>query len=332
MSLMSVVTTAGLAAALTAGTVAIAADEPTGKQIDLAAPLVAPWTGPYGGVPPFDKVRVESLAPALEVGMARRLAEVELIATNPEPPTFDNTIAAFERTGRALSRAATVYNVYNSTMSDDAVQAVEREMEPKLAAFNDKVFQNEPLFKRISAVYDTRETSGLTPEQQRLTWYHYTNFVRAGAKLDAPAKKRLAEINQQLATLYTAFSQNVLADENNQAVLIDKESELDGLPEAVREGAALAAEARGMKGQWAVSNTRSSVEPFLTYSSRRDLREKVWRMFVNRGDNGGATDNNATITQILKLRKERAGLLGYASHAHWRLENAMAKNPSARSS
>jgi peptidyl-dipeptidase Dcp len=327
MPLQSAVSAAGLAVVLATGTAAMATAEPTDKQIALAAPLLAPWAGPYGGVPPFDKVTVESLAPALEVGMARNLAEVDLIATSPEAPTFENTIAALERAGRAQSRAATVYNVYNSTMNDDAVQAVQREMEPKLAAFNDLVFQNEPLFKRISAVYEARETSGLTPEQQRLTWYYYTSFVRAGAKLDAPAKQRLAEINQQLATLYTTFSQNVLADENDQVVLIDKEADLDGLPESVREGAALAAEARGKKGQWAVSNTRSSVDPFLTYSSRRDLREKVWRMFVNRGDNGGSTDNNATITQILKLRKERATLLGYASHAHWRLENAMAKNP-----
>ncbi len=212
-------------------------------------------------------------------------------------------------------------------MNDDAVQAVEREMEPKLAAFFDQVYQNEALFKRISAVYDARETSNLTAEQKRLAWYNYTQFVRAGAKLDPEKKKRLAAINQELATLYTTFGQNVLADENNEFVLLDKESDLDGLPDSVREGEALAAEARGKKGQWAVQNTRSSVEPFLTYSNRRDLREKVWRMFVNRGDNGGKTDNNATIAQILKLRDERAKLLGYATHAHWRLEDSMAKNP-----
>jgi peptidyl-dipeptidase Dcp len=327
MSFKIALTGAGIVAVLAAGSAAMAANAPSENQQQLAAPLVAPWTGPYGGVPPFDKVKVDMLAPALEVGMARNLAEIEQIANNPAPPTFDNTIAALERSGRALSRAATVYNVYSSTMNDDAVQAVEREMEPKLAAFFDQVFQNEALFKRISAVYDARETSNLTAEQKRLAWYNYTQFVRAGAKLDPEKKKRLAAINQELATLYTTFGQNVLADENNEFVLLDKESDVDGLPASVREGEALAAEARGKKGQWAVQNTRSSVEPFLTYSNRRDLREKVWRMFVNRGDNGGKTDNNATIAQILKLRDERAKLLGYATHAHWRLEDSMAKNP-----
>jgi peptidyl-dipeptidase Dcp len=327
MSYSKLFASAGLAAALAASTVAMAAGEPTEAQLKIAEPLVAPWTGPYGGVPPFDKVKVDALGPALEVGMARNLAEIELIATNPAAPTFENTIAAMERSGRALTRAFTVYNVYSSTMSDDAVQAVEREMSPKIAAFQDQITQNEPLFKRISAVYETRETSGLTPEQQRLTWYYYTNFVRAGAKLDPAAKKRMGEINQELASLFTKFSQNVLADEDNGAVYIVKESDLAGLPPSVRDAEAEAAAGKGKKGQWVVRNTRSSVEPFLTYADNRALREKVWRMFVNRGDEGGATDNNSTITQILKLRDERAKLLGYASHAHWRLEDSMAKNP-----
>jgi len=312
---------------LAAGTFASAGTQPTEAQLKLAQPLVAPWTGPYGGVPPFDKVRTDEIGPALAVGMDRNLAEVDLIATNPNPPTFENTIAALERTGRALTRAATIYNVYTSTMNDDAVQAVERDMAPKLAAFQDQITQNEALFKRIEAVYAVREKSGLTAEQQRLTWWYYTNFVRAGAKLDAAAKKRLAGINQELAGLYTKFSQNVLADENNGVVLIDKPADLAGLPASIRDAEAEAAASRGKKGQWAVLNTRSSVEPFLTYADNRALRERVWRMFVSRGDEGGATDNNATITQILKLRDERAKLLGYANHAAWRLEDSMAQNP-----
>ena len=327
MSIKSALKGAGLAAALAAGTAAMAANAPSDKTRELAAPLVAPWTGPFGGVPPFDKVKVDMLGPALEVGMAANLAEIDKIAANPAAPTFDNTIAELERSGRALSRAATVYNIYSSTMNDDAVQAVEREMEPKLAAFFDQITQNEALFKRIEKIYAARETSGLTPEQKRLAWWYHNQFVRAGAKLDADKKKRLAEINQELASLYTTFGQNVLADEQNEMVLIEKASDLDGLSPSVREGMALAAEARGKKGQWAVLNTRSSVEPFLTYSNNRALREKVWRMFVNRGDSGGKTDNNATISKILALRGERAKLLGYQTHAHWRLEDSMAKNP-----
>jgi peptidyl-dipeptidase Dcp len=290
-------------------------------------PLLAEWTGPYGGVPPFDKARVDQLQPALEAGMAEALVEMERIATDPAKPTFDNTIAALERSGATLDRVSTVYGVFASTLNDDAVQAVERDVEPKFAAFQDKVFQNEALFKRIEAIYDSREDSGLTPEQQRLTWKYYTDFVRAGAKLDTEDKARLSEINQALASLYTQFSQNVLNDENDGVLLIDDESDLAGLGESTRAAAAAAAEAAGNKGKWAILNTRSSIEPFLTYSDRRELREQAWQMFVNRGDNGGPTDNNAIISDILKLRAERARLLGYPTHAHWRLENSMAKNP-----
>jgi peptidyl-dipeptidase Dcp len=305
-----------------------AADTMPQTQTNTAGnPLLAPWTGPYGGVPPFDRARVEHLKPALEAGMAGALSEVDRIANDPAAPTFENTIAALERAGRTFDRVGTVYRTYGSTLNDDAVQAVEREMSPKLAAFNDQVTQNAKLFERIAKVYETRESSGLTPEQQRLAWLYYTNFVRAGAKLDAEAKKRLSAINQELAGLYTQFSQNVLKDENEQIVLIEQESDLAGLTPAVRNGMAEVAENHGHKGKWAVANTRSSVEPFLTYADNRALREKVWRMFIMRGDNGGPTDNNAIITKILKLRAERAQLLGYPTHAHWRLENTMAKTP-----
>jgi len=291
------------------------------------SPLLQPWPGPYGGTPPFDAVHVADFKPALETGMAETWAEIERIANDPQPPTFANTIAALEATSRALDRAYIIYSIYGTSMSDDAYQAVEREMEPKLAEFNDRITQNEKLFARIAAVYDSPDKARLTPEQQRLTWVYYTNAVRAGARLDAPGKKRVAEINQRLATLYTQFSQNVLADENEQAVTIADASALAGLPESARTAEAEAAAERGNKGQWAVVNTRSSVEPFLTYAERRDLREKVWRMFVDRGDSGGKTDNNAIIAEILKLRAERAKLLGYPTFAHWQLENKMAKTP-----
>jgi peptidyl-dipeptidase Dcp len=289
--------------------------------------LLAPWTGPFGGVPPFDRAKVTDLQPALEAAMALQLTEIDRIANDPAAPTFDNTIAAMERTGRALDRAITVYGIYSSTLNDEAVQVVEREMAPKLAAFSDQITQNPKLFERVAQVYEAREKSGLTAEQQRLAWVYYTNFVRAGAKLDPAAKKRTAEINQELAQLFTAFGQNVLKDENEGVIFIEREADLAGLPQAVRDGMAQGAEGRGQKGKWAISNTRSSVEPFLTYADNRALREQAWRMFVNRGDNGGATDNNATIARILQLRAERAKLLGFPTHAHWRLENTMAKTP-----
>jgi peptidyl-dipeptidase Dcp len=310
-----------------AGVAALAATAAPAAEATVQNPLLAPWSGPYGGVPPFDKVKVEHFQPALEAAMAEQLAEVDKIANDPAPPAFENTLAALERSGRSLERVGTIFGVYSGTMSTPDFQKVEEEMAPKLAAFSDQITQNAKLFKRIAAVYEARDAAGLTPEQKRLAWLDYTNFVRAGARLDPAAKKRLSEINQRLAALYTKFSQNLLADESDYVLFLDKESDLAGLPDSLRSAAAAAAEQRGQKGKWAVLNTRSSMEPFLTYSDRRDLREKVWRTYYSRGDHGDAHDNNAIITEILRLRAERAKLLGYRTHAHWRLENTMAGTP-----
>jgi peptidyl-dipeptidase Dcp len=289
-------------------------------------PLLSEWTGPYGGLPPFDQVKVEYFKPALEAAMAENLTEIDKIANDSAPPTFENTIVALEKAGQTLDRVGTVYAVWQSTMSSPDFQVVQREMAPKLAAFSDKITQNEKLFNRIETVYNSPEKKKLNGEQQRLVWLDYTNFVRSGAKLDAKSKARLTEINQQLATLFTKFSNNVLWEEGNQFVQIKNEADLAGLPQSVRDAAAAAASEKKQEG-WLIINTRSSVEPFLTFSDRRDLREKVWRMFIMRGDNGDEHDNNATITQILQLRAERAKLLGYQTHAHWRVENQMAKTP-----
>jgi peptidyl-dipeptidase Dcp len=292
-----------------------------------ARALLEKWAGPHGGTPPFDRVEVAAFKPALEAAMSEQLAEIEKIASDPAAPTFENTVVALERAGRAFDRVTTVYGVWGSTMSTPEYQAVQREMAPRLAAFGDKITQNEALFKRIEAVYNSPEKAKWTPEQQRLAWLYYTNFVRAGARLDAKSKARLSEINQRLAGLYTRFSQNVLADENERFLELKSEADLAGLPASVRDAAAEAAKSKGKTGSWLIVNTRSAVDPFLTYSERRDLREQAWRMFINRGDNGDARDNNAIITEILGLRAERAKLLGYRTHAHWRLENAMAKTP-----
>lgn len=296
------------------------------KENTIENPLVAEWSGPFGGVPAFDKVKVADFKPALEEAMAEQLAEIDKIANNSEPPNFENTIAAMERAGSKMERVSTIYFIWSGNMKDAAFAAVEREMAPKFAAMGDKITQNENLFKRIEAVYNSPEKQKLTSEQQRLVWVRYTNFVRAGARLNAEQKARLSQINQQLASLFTKFGQNLLKDENEQYVHLRSESELSGMSQSYKDAAASAAASKKVDG-WIVSNTRSSVDPFLTYSERRDLREKVWKMFVNRGDGGGATDNNATITEILQLRAERAKMLGYQTHAHWRLENAMAKTP-----
>jgi len=293
------------------------------------APLLAPWSGQHGGVPAFDKVKVADFKPGLEAAMAENLAEIAAIANNPKPATFDNTIVALERSGGTLDRVQAEYGVWKTTLNDKAFGAVETEMAPKMAAFSDQISQNAALFKRIEAVYKDPATKKLTPEQQRLVEVRYKAFVRAGAKLDALAKTRLSQINQQLAGLFTKFSQNVLADEADSVLVLKTEKDLGGLPASLREAAKTTATTRQVAAAGVITNTRSSIDPFLTYSDQRALREKAWRMFTNRGDNGGAHDNNALITQILQLRAERAKLLGYKTHAHLRLDNTMAKTPEA---
>jgi peptidyl-dipeptidase Dcp len=292
-------------------------------------PLTKPWSGPYGGVPAFANVQASDFKPALEAAMHAQRAELRAIVEDPSPPTFENTCAAFEDAGRAFHRVRAVYGVWESSLSTPEFQAVEREMAPRLAAFRDEVVQNEVLFRRIETLYETREGRAWTPEQQRLVWSQYTDLVLAGAKLDARKKARLGEINERLAGLYTNFSQNVLSDEETHVVVLESEADLSGLPVSLRASAAAAGAASGRAGTWVIQNTRSTVEPFLAFSARRELREKVWRNFVNRGDNGDEHDNNAIISEILALRAERSKLLGYPTHAHWRLQDSMAKTPEA---
>jgi peptidyl-dipeptidase Dcp len=292
-------------------------------------PLLTPWTGPYDGLPPFDRVEVPHFQPALEAAMAENLAEVEAIANDSAAPTFENTIAAMERAGGTFRRVSAVYGVWSGNMSTPDFQAVQREMSPRLAAFSDQITQNEALFRRIEAVYTGPEMERLSPEQQRLAWLYHNNFVRAGARLDSAHKARLSAINQELAGLFTQFGQNVLADETDLYLVIRDEADLAGLTESAVDAAAAAAESKGYENAWVITNTRSAMEPFLTYAENRDLRRQAYDLFINRGDNSDANDNNAIISQILQLRAERAGLLGYETHAHWRLENTMAGDPYA---
>jgi peptidyl-dipeptidase Dcp len=292
-----------------------------------AHPLVAAWVGPFGGVPPFDRVMPADLGPALDAACAAELAAVQRIVDDPEPPTFANTILALDRAGRTLERVSSVYSVFTGNLSDDAVQAVEREMAPRLAAHGDRIVHDAALFARVKAVYDARETSGLTPEQQRLCWLTFTSFVRRGAALDPDAKRELADVNARLATLATTFSQHVLADETDRHVLVDDAGRLAGLSAPLVAAAAAAARDRGHAGAWSLANTRSVVEPVLTFARDRGLREEVWRMFVTRGDDGGPHDTGAVVRDIVRLRARRAGLLGYPTHAHWRLEHSMARTP-----
>lgn len=304
-----------------------------GRQAEVARlkveaennPLLAPWTGPYGGVPPWDEVKSDLMAPAFTTGLALQDAEVAVITSNPGAPSFANTMVPLEDLGRHVDRAQTLFSVLTSSLNTPDVQVVDREWSPKFAVASDKITFDEKLFARLQTVYDTRDKAGLTPEQNRLVELTYDRFVRAGAKLTPAQKIEMGRINQELAVLFTDFGNKVLADENTWVVLEKKD--LAGLPASLVASYKAAADERKLPGAWVVVNTRSSVDPFLTTSSRRDLREKVWKVFKNRGDNGNETDTNATITKIVALRSERAALLGYASHAHWRMSNTMAIDP-----
>jgi peptidyl-dipeptidase Dcp len=263
-------------------------------------PLSAPWAGPYGGVPPWDRMAPEHFPGAFASAIAEQRSEIDAIAANTEAPTFDNTIAAMERSGRMLDRLERMFGVARESVTNPSYQALEREWQPKLAAAADELLFNEGLFKRIEAVYDALPASRLEPDQVRLVTRMYEHFVRRGARLNAAGKQRLSEINQELAARFAEFRAKVLADENTSTPV---------------------------DGGRVIVNTRSSVDPFLTLSARRDLREIVWRKFKSRGDNGDANDTNATIAAIVRLRAERARLLGFPSHAHWRMADTMAADP-----
>jgi peptidyl-dipeptidase Dcp len=289
--------------------------------------LLREWDGPYGGVPPWKSIRVEEFSDAFDAAIRMSESDIQAIVENPDPPTFDNTIAALEKAGRPLTRLVNLFGVHQANLNVGAIPDIEKVVMPKLSRHADSIIQNEQLFRRIAAIYEGPDMQTLDPPQQRLVEKQYKDFVRQGARLNAADKARLSEINTQLAGLFTQFSQNVLADEGGPVTEIPDESGLAGLPQSVIDAMAAAAAERDSTARWIVTNTRSSMEPFLTYADNRQLREQVWRTYYNRGDNGDEHDNNEIISAILKLRAERALLLGYKTHAHWRLEPQMAKTP-----
>jgi peptidyl-dipeptidase Dcp len=290
-------------------------------------PLLAPWTTP-DGIPPFAQIKPEHFGPAYARAFAEHDAEIAAIAGRTDPPDFENIIAALELSGRALERVEHVFHLLVGAHSNDALLAIEREISPQVAGHWNRIRTNAALFRRIDALMRQADTPGHDAEQKRVLERYHTSFRRAGAALDAAAKKRLAEIIERLATFGTAFSQNVLADEQAFALPLHGEGELAGLPEFMREAMKSEARQRGLEGH-IVTLSRSSVEPFLQFAGRRDLREKVFRAYIARGDNNGATDNKAIIAEMVALRAERARLLGYADFAHYRLDDAMAKTPAA---
>ena len=290
-------------------------------------PLLEDWNG-SGGVPPFSRIRAEHFLPAYAQALAEHVAEIAVIAAAREPPTFANTIAALELSGRTLDRIDNVFHLLAGAHTDDALLEVERVMAPQIARHWNQIHTNPALFQRIDTVMGAADPSGLDAEQRRVVERYHTRFRRAGAALDDAAKERHAGIIERLAALGTAFSQNVLADEQAFTLRLEDEAELAGLPDFIRETLRFEAAERGLDG-YAVTLSRSTVDPFLQFSDRRDLREKVFRGFVMRGDSGGPTDNKSIIAEMIRLRAERAELLGYADFAHFRLDDAMAKAPGA---
>ena len=288
--------------------------------------LLKEWTGPYGGVPAFDKMKVEDVKDAMLKGMALNLIDVEAIANNTEAPTFENTIAEMERAGEELERAFKYYGILSSNMSTPEFRDVQTELAPLLSEFRSKITQNEKLFQRIKAVYDASLRTPLEADQQRVVELTYKSFAMNGAELDKEKKEVYAKINKDLSSLYTKFSNNVLHDEENYITFLTKE-QLGGLPEGFIKSAAKIATDKGQEGKYAITNTRSSMDPLLTYSTERELRKQVWTNYYSRGDNGDEFDNNQLIAEILNLRRQRVELLGYKNYAEWRLQDRMAKNP-----
>jgi peptidyl-dipeptidase Dcp len=292
-------------------------------------PLFNDWTTPFG-LPPFDRVRPEHFAAAYDRGMAEEAAEITAIANAPATPTFANTVEALEKSGRLLGRVGRLFQNLYSSAGNPELEAIARDYAPKLAAHRTRLALDPALFARIDALYQKRDTLSLAPDQLRLLERHRLRLVRAGALLGPEAKTRMGEITARMATLHTLFGQNVLHDEDEWQLALD-ESELDGLPDFARDAAAAAGRQHQLDGKYVVTLGRSSVEPFLTFSARRDLREAAYRAWTRRGEHAGAHDNAPLIAELLALRAEQAHLLGYDSYAAYRLDDTMAKTPDAAS-
>ena len=292
----------------------------------FANPLLEPWKGPYGGLPDFSRVQVTDFKPALLDAVAKNKAEIQAIVDNPAPPTFENTIEALERAGQDLNQVYTYYGVWGGSRVTPDFQAMDAEMSPILSAESDEIVQNPELFRKIEAVYNAR--ASLTPEQQRITWVYYDSYIMQGARLTPQQKKEVTEINQRLSVLSTEFAQKMLADEEDTYLLLHDEKDLAGLPEDFVKSTKAAAEERNMQG-WLIQNNRTAMEPFLTYSSHRDLREKAFRLWSSRGDIDPAQNNNQIAAEILQLRARRSQIFGFPTYAHWSLTNTMAKDPQA---
>lgn len=293
---------------------------------DSGNPFFTEWKTPFK-TPPFNKIKDEHFEPAMVQGMKQHLEEIRSIANNPEEPTFENTIEAMEYSGELLTNATNVFFNMTSANTNDSLQNIQQRMAPLLSKHGDDILLNDTLFQRVKAVFEKKDELELSNEQETLLEKYYKDFVRGGANLNDEKKAALRKINEELATLTVKFGNNVLAEDNAFELVIENEADLAGLPEAAVIGAAEAAKQRGHEGKWVFTLHKPSMIPFLQYSEKRDLREKIFKAYINRGDNDNKYDNKEILSRIAALRVERAKLLGYKTHAHFVLEENMAKEP-----
>jgi len=298
----------------------------TTEKKEPVNPFFTEWQTPFG-VPPFDQIKNENYMPAVDSAITLAKAEIEAITSSTEAPTFKNTIAAYDRGGQLLNKVAFVFYAQTSANTNDTLEALQMELAPKMAAFTDEVLLNAALFQRIKAIYDNRANENLNDEEMFLLENLYKGFVRNGALLNSTDQETLKKLNQEISKLTVKFSQNVLAETNDFKLVIDNEADLAGLPESVITNAAEMAEADSLMGKWVFTTQKPSMIPFLQYADNRDLRKKLYDAYLNRGNNHNQYDNNQVLADLVRLRADRAKLLGYKTHAALNLENRMAKTP-----
>jgi peptidyl-dipeptidase Dcp len=301
---------------------------PAHAAFDAANPFLTESTLPFHA-PPFDKIKDTDYQPAIEAGMKDQLAEIEKIANNPAPPNFANTLEAMERSGALLTRVTKVFFNLTTANTSDTLQKIKSEEAPKLAAHSDSIFLNAKLFARVKAIYDQRDTSKLDPESRYLAERYYKTFVRSGALLSEADKETLRGLNQEEAKLTTKFEDDVLAETNNGALVIDNKADLDGLPEGDIAAAAERAKEKKLDGKWVIALQNTTQQPALTYLKNRAVRERLFNSSVTRGNDGSENDTKAIVTRLAQLRAQRAKLLGYPDHATFTLDDQMAKTPQA---
>ena len=296
------------------------------EQQERINPLLTQWDTPYG-IPPFDKIRPEHYKPAVEEGIARHKAEIDSIVSDPATPSFENVIAALDRSGRLLTDTYLTFSLVAAADNNDTLQQIDMEISPAIASHNDDIYMNEKLFDKVEAVYETRNVSSLSAEQIRLTEKTYDRFVRAGARLTPRKKEELKRINEELTTLGIRFGNNMLAENRDFALVLDTLGDMDGLPQTFIDAAAIEARNRGLKNKWVFTLGKPSFIPFMTYADRRDLRERLYTAYLSRGDNGNENNNKQIVNDIIRLRTEKAHLLDYPSYAAFVLDDKIARTP-----